>query len=432
MKRFLLLLLALAAFCPAAAPLAAQVPSDSTASQESALAARADEIVQLINGEIEPEAVFTEGFLAQVPAAQFKAISQQLTSQFGRALAVESLDPPTGTQAAIAIRMERAVARGSIAIDPAAGNRVTGLLFRSFDPVDDSKAKIEAEISALPGTVSVWMGPLDGGAPAISVAPDRALALGSTFKLYVLATLAEQIAEGKRQWSDVVALDSRSFPSGQMQNWPQGAPVTLHTLASLMISISDNTATDQLIKVLGRDTVLDLLRRTGHSDPALDSPFLMTREMFLLKGGDPARLEAYRSGDDAKRRAILDSMTDERPATDLIERAFLSGPKAIDVEWLASGEDLARLLRHMRRTADPEAFRIMAINPSATPAIREKWAYVGFKGGSEPGVLNFTWLLTDKAGRDHALVMTWNNPDAPVDQTAFELLGQRLLALSGG
>jgi beta-lactamase class A len=433
MKRkdcFALVLTSLAALTLPFGPAAAQPDAPQTATAElSALEMRSQQIVAVINGNLAPEAVFTDAFLAQVPAAQFEAISQQLTTQFGAALAVESVDPPIGTQAALAIRMERAIARGSIAIDPGSDNRIAGLLLQNFDPVGDSQASIEADLAALPGSVSVWFGPLDGGTPLISIAPDRPMALGSTFKLYVLAALAEEVAAGKRAWSDVAVLDSKSFPSGQMQDWPQGAPVTLHTLASMMISISDNTATDQLMRLLGRDKVLALLRRTGHAAPALNDPFMTTREMFLLKGGDPARLEAYRSGDAAKRRALLAGVEQNPASLDQIQRVFLGGPTAIDVEWLASAEDLVKLLASLRKTGSTQALGIMAINPSASPAIREKWAYVGYKGGSEPGVLNFTWLLTDKAGRDHALVLSWNNAEAALDQSAFELLGQRILAL---
>ena len=83
----------------------------------------------------------------------------------------------------------------------------------------------------------------------------------------------------------------------------------------------------------------------------------------------------------------------------------------------------------MLKTADAEAFRIMAINPSATPAIKANWHYIGFKGGSEPGVLNLTWLLTDKAGRDWVLTLGWNNPRAVVDEGKMEGIAQRILLL---
>mgnify|MGYP006189150397 CR=1 FL=1 len=49
-------------------------------------------------------------------------------------------------------------------------------------------------------------------------------------------------------------------------------------------------------------------------------------------------------------------------------------------------------------------------------AVRDAWGYVGFKGGSEPGVLNYTWLLTDKQGRDWVLTLGWNNPAAVIDR----------------
>ncbi|NMB11632.1 MAG: serine hydrolase [Firmicutes bacterium] len=53
--------------------------------------------------------------------------------------------------------------------------------------------------------------------------------------------------------SSVIELKSDyiSLPSGMLQEWPVGSPITLHTLASLMSSISNNTATNALIDVEG-------------------------------------------------------------------------------------------------------------------------------------------------------------------------------------
>ena len=67
------------------------------------------------------------------------------------------------------------------------------------------------------------------------------MAIGSTFKLYVLSALSHAIARGEHRWDEVVTLNQRSFPSGQMQDWPRSTPVTLQTLATMMIAISDNT-----------------------------------------------------------------------------------------------------------------------------------------------------------------------------------------------
>ncbi len=83
----------------------------------------------------------------------------------------------------------------------------------------------------------------------------------------------------------------------------------------------------------------------------------------------------------------------------------------------------------MRRTADPAAFDIMAIKPSATPLIKANWDYIGYKGGSEPGVMNLTWLLRDTAGRDHVLTLGWNNPAAALDEGKLSAIAQRILLL---
>lgn len=426
--------LALASLTLPLCGLAAQEPPASVAAK-TPLELRADAVVALINGKADPAEVFSAGFRAAVPDAQVAALSASLVAQVGPALEVSLLEPRDGLRAALEVRFERGIARGSIGIDPAEGNRVNWLQFQQVEPIgvaNDTPERIAADITALPGSVNAWFGPLDGGAPVLAIDADRALALGSAFKLYVLAALAEDVKAGRRKWSDVVPLSQKSFPSGRLQDWPQDAPVTLHTLASLMISISDNTATDQLIATLGKRRILQLMRDSGHANPGANDPFLTTRELFLLKASDDATLSRWRAGDAAARAQVTAAVEAAGGETSLeqVTAAFAGGPKGLDVEWFASPADLARLFAHMRRTADPGAFAIMAINPSAHgAAIREKWDYIGFKGGSEPGVLNLTWLLRDKAGRDHLLTLGWNNPAASLDNGKLEAIAQRILLL---
>lgn len=435
MREALALLLAALAMMPGAA--AAQEPPQAPApAGKTPLEARADQVVALVNGKLEPEAIFTDGFRAAVADAQIKSLAANLTAQFGRAVDVALLAPREGTRAALEIRLERGLAKGGIAIDMAAEGRINELRFTSVDalsPAGDTPEAIAAELAALPGTVNAWFGPLDGGKPVISRNPDMPLALGSAFKLYVLAALAEDVKARRRKWSDVAVLTETSYPSGQLQDWPKGAPVTLHTLASLMIAISDNTATDQLIAVLGRERILKAMKDSGHAEPGRNDPFLTTRQFFELKAADPALREAWPTGarpeDRAGRQAVLSRLGAGQGETDLdrINAAFGNGPRALAVEWFASPADLARLYAHMRRTADPQAFAILAIHPSATDAIKTNWQAIGYKGGSEPGVINLTWLLTDKAGRDWMLTLGWNNPDAVVDEGKFLALAQRIL-----
>ena len=424
------LALALALFVSPAV-LTAQEDQQTKAGLSAPLKQRAQDVVALLKGEAAPEDVFSEAFLTAVPPDQFAAINAQVTAQHGQALSVEAINPKSEFSGEVLIRFEKSIARLDLAVAPQSPHLIQGLLIRQFDTLDDSFAKIAAELNALPGEVGAYFGPLDGNDPLLAINPDKRFAIGSTFKLYVLAALSREIRQGKRSWDDVIALDQKSFPSGMMQNWPSGAPVTLSTLASLMISISDNTATDQLMSVLGREQVEQTVAESGYTDPAKTMPFLTTRELFSLKGGPAERLEAYRTASNTdEQRAILDDLATDDLTLEQINTAFAEGPVALDVEWFASATDLRRLFDYMNQTAIEGTFAIMEINPSVPEPLREKWDYIGYKGGSEPGVLNLTWLLTDRASKPHVLVLSWNNPEANLNNSALEMIAQRILQLS--
>jgi beta-lactamase class A len=73
-----------------------------------------------------------------------------------------------------------------------------------------------------------------------------------------------------------------------------------------MISISDNTAADHLLKILGRERMESALAETKHTKPQMDMPFLSTLEMFKLKGEPTHKAaEQYLSLDVNGRRKFL-------------------------------------------------------------------------------------------------------------------------------
>jgi hypothetical protein len=258
---------------------------------------------------------------------------------------------------------------------------------------------------------------------------ERPLAIGSAFKLFVLAELVREVKAGERRWSDVVPLGEPSLPSGLLQDWPKGSPLTLHSLAALMISRSDNSAADTLLALLGRDKVEGLLPAIGVRAPERNRPFLSTREAFALKLGDPALLEAWKTADEAGRRALLPRLA--AVAAPALDPARLGGRPAeiAAVEWFASPADLVRTLDWLRRSGDSTALDLLAINPGLGPALAGDFAYFGFKGGSEPGVLNMSFLLRNREGRWLAVSATWNNPAAPLDEARFAALMSRLVGL---
>lgn len=418
MVRGLLVLLALAAAAMAG----------PAAAQSAALQSRADDVATLLRGEGDLQAIFSSAFLAQVPEAQVRAIGRQFAAQYGAVRSVSGIDAQGPQAATIHIAYERATAHFNIVVEPAPPHRITGLQFTGADMSGDSIEAVLAEIRALPGTTGVAVARLGEGAPQIVAAhePARPLAIGSTFKLFILAELSRQVRAGQRRWSDVVTLDRRSIPSGTLQTWPRGSPVTLHTLAALMISISDNTATDMLLHLLGRDQVEAMMGRIGIEAAARNRPLLSTLELAAIKTGPAARAEAWRAADEAGRRRLLAEIAGADASSIDIVR-FTGNPLLIDVEWFASPADLVRTMDWLRRNGDETTHAILAINAGLPQQVRSSFAYIGYKGGSEPGVISLSWLVRDPAGAWHAVTGSWSNAQAPVEEGRFAGLMSRIV-----
>ena len=291
-------------------------------------------------------------------------------------------------------------------------------------------AKISEEFAALPSEAGYVVARLPtSGGPQILAERNIAkqFAIGSTFRLYILAELASQIEAGERSWADVTPLAHRSFSSQATKRWPDNTPMTLQTLASMMISTSDNSATDTLLHLLGREKVEARLAAIGHSAPNKTLPFLSTVEAFAIKSNDALQAK-FANASEGKQRAMLVSDAEKLGFDDVDDRAFANGPRFIDsIEWFASPADLVTLLDYLRNMRNDRMLEIMAINSGIGDSDSAKWNYLGYKGGSEPGVISLSYLAHSKSGNWYAISASWNNKDNPVDETKFLGLMTRLL-----
>jgi beta-lactamase class A len=405
--------------------------SAGAAEPSAAFVQRSREVVRVLDGSLVPERFFSTAFLAEVPPERMKGIAAQLKSSYGTAretIRIEASSPTSGT---VFVRFDRAVVRFRMAVAALPPHPVEGLVVAGVESSAEDVAAVFGEMAGLPGEVSLAAARLEDAGPAdfLTQKADRPLAIGSAFKLFLLAELVRSVKAGERRWSDVVPLGAPSLPSGIVQDWPKGSPVTLHSLAALMISRSDNSAADTLLGVLGRDRVERLLPELGVRPPERNRPFLSTREAFALKLGEPALLGRWKAADEAGRRALLQEL--ERAQAARLDPARLGGRPAeiATVEWFASPADLVRTLDWLRRSGDRTALDLLAINPGLGQALAGDFAYFGFKGGSEPGVLNLSFLLKSRSGRWLAVSATWNNGAAPLDEPRFVALMSRLLSL---
>lgn len=257
---------------------------------------------------------------------------------------------------------------------------------------------------------------------------DALLPLGSTFKLWVLLALAQEVRAGALDWQQPLALDARwySLPSGTMQDEAPGTLFPLQEFAQRMIAISDNTATDHLVALLGRERVEAAIASAGHQEIARTLPLLTTGDLFRLRLS-PEHSARYAVADVATRRQMLVELG-ELPLPALT--GIWPAPRdTATIEWFASANDLCRLwsslLEEIEADQSGTVAQIVAANPGV--ATGDEWSWVGYKGGSEPGVLSVTWALQRPDGRTYVLLAGLHNPTHPfVEISAVHVIARGL------
>jgi beta-lactamase class A len=354
------------------------------------------------------EQLFSNSFLDKVPVTQLTRIRDDFERRYGKFVKAEI---ESGNNCKI--YYERAVFPCIIAFEP--NGQVSTLWFGAPSMQNDKIEQIKKELEAIEGVLSICI--RKDGEELFTIKKDLPLAIGSTFKLYVLKALIEKINEGRLHWDDTLIVDDvhRSLPSGVLQNWPNGHTLTIATAANLMISISDNTATDLLIDKIGREYIEKFT-------PSTMRPLFKTREMFILKlGKDEKFVNWFLQADSKTKRVVLEYLDTFDIKT--LDPTLFTSPRFIKLEWYATTEDLCRTIESLKD--------VPALSINSGFLKKEEWFYIAYKGGSEPGVLNYTYLVQKKDTAPlYSISATINNAEHNVDDNnEFTLLIKRIIDL---
>jgi beta-lactamase class A len=419
-----------AAAAPSTRPVAAAL-AQATATESgdfSHTRAQLAEVLSWANGAPLDEATyrtrFTQEFVTAFPYARFAGVLSSLRGEPWQSSAVDVSVKLVGHWK----RGEQSL-RVSLAPSSADPSRIEHLLFTPDKEAASAGAATSASdaierLQAL-GTLALLTAATTKGTcePLTRVDAERSQPVGSTFKLWVLAAVLKKVRAGELKWTDPITIQDKldSLPSGITQRDPDGSTRSLRELAERMIAISDNTATDHLIAKVGRTAVEKAVADIGHAHPELVRPFLTTRELSILKfGPDETLRNDYVAANEAGRRTLLATRVATAPLPDLkeVERQIAKGPRLIrEIEWLGSPLDLCRVLVALEK--DEAASKILAINPGI-PDSAHRWSYVGYKGGSEPGVLTMAWEHEAANGEHYVTAASLSNGDAalPEDSAA--------------
>jgi hypothetical protein len=391
---------------------------------------------------VDYSAHFSAQFRQAVPAGALNSILAKLKKRYG-VCSGWLYGQKRGDHAARILTQHKTARQllFDLAVDPQSGV-ITGLMalgehrpvpvFASIQAA--AKAWVRAVQGAQPSTDSSRLASVlisTNNRAQLAIQPDARLAIGSAFKLWVLAALDEKIRAGEFSWDKKIQIQDalKSLPSGTMQTLAEGTPVSLRQLAENMIRISDNTATDHLIAFLGRRSIENYMARHGLSSFA-NTPFLSTRELFVVRAVfTDAQAQQWQAADRSGRLQMLKALPQWGPVALAMQLSYWKTPKHIQqIEWFASPRDICKTMQHLNKVASSQAKKILSLNTPLLPA-KHQLSYAGFKGGSEPGVLTLNYLLKTADGNTHCIQLGANNSTKPLNEQALMRTAEGLLSV---
>ncbi len=137
------------------------------------------------------------------------------------------------------------------------------------DPRLTLEERIEAELKSYDGTMGLYIDDLKGN--VIARFPDEKFETASTIKVYILAALFDAIGQGKASLKDMLTCEERFWidGSGILGSLEVGTILSVKNVATLMIIVSDNIATNMLIDYLGIDNINACIQKLGCKDTVL-------------------------------------------------------------------------------------------------------------------------------------------------------------------
>jgi beta-lactamase class A len=129
------------------------------------------------------------------------------------------------------------------------------------DPVAD---QVAALTNGFKGTLVLYAKNLETG-KEFARDPDTKVRTASTIKLPILCALESLLAAGKVKWDERIVLkaEDKVSGSGVLASLADGTDLTVRNIATLMIIVSDNTATNLILNRITADAVNDYLDTIG-------------------------------------------------------------------------------------------------------------------------------------------------------------------------
>jgi beta-lactamase class A len=161
-------------------------------------------------------------------------------------------------------------ARAQSAAAPAATPAPSATASPAPTPPEWLDRRVRAEVENFSGSVRLYAKNLDTGA-VYSLGGDERVRTASTIKLPIMVEAYARVAEGRAGWTDELVLTKEKKVSGAgiLPELSDGLKITLRDAVHLMMTLSDNTATNMVIDHLTADAVNARMAALGLSETRL-------------------------------------------------------------------------------------------------------------------------------------------------------------------
>ena len=155
-----------------------------------------------------------------------------------------------------------------------------------MDGTKNASAGLQALADGFEGRLAVYAKDLTSGR-RLELAADTPMPTASCIKLFILLALMRQVEAGAIDLAAPLTMRAKDQVGGSdvMKTLSPGLTLPVRDVASLMITLSDNTATNMIIDLMGLDGVNREIAALGFS-----ATHLVNRIDFAAIGGDITRL----------------------------------------------------------------------------------------------------------------------------------------------
>ncbi len=172
----------------------------------------------------------------------------------------------------------------AMAQDPDTAARPPGLASTPPGTAERLEAVMQHIVERFPGRIGVYAEHIESGIAA-GVDPDSPYGMASTYKVPILVEMMARVESG--EWSLDMPIDltvrDQHIGSGLLADlWAPGLTLSLKNLATMMIILSDNSATDMLIDRVGAAEVTARMQSLGLQNIRVDRT---TLELILDYNG---------------------------------------------------------------------------------------------------------------------------------------------------